>query len=97
MALIPATNSFSKLIMDPHSSRYEAIIVASLMGLIYGVAIMSAYFVSSRRKRDEELVRFFEKQYPDDCSWLQEEKILAEAEDIRLKAKVDFLIHKASQ
>jgi hypothetical protein len=51
--------------------------------------------VVRRRKQDEMLVRFFEQHFPDECSWKQEEAILGQAEDIRLKARFDSLLQKS--
>jgi hypothetical protein len=49
---------------------------------------VASFFIARQRKQDLEIVRFFEKHFPEECSWKQEEKIMAQAEDIRLKAKV---------
>ena len=91
------SRSIIKLIEDPHSSHRMLAIVFGLLGLALGICLVSSFLISRQRKRDEELIRFFEKHFPDECSWKKEEKILAEAEDIRLKAKVDLLIHKTVQ
>jgi hypothetical protein len=39
------------------------------------------------QKHDDAIIDFAERNYPEECSWLQEDKVLAEAEAIRLKAK----------
>jgi len=85
-----------KDLRDPHTPHRYLILISALIGLGVGMCIISSFFFSRQRKRDLELVRFFEKHFPGDCSWKQEEKILAAAEDLRLKAKVDCLIHKSA-
>ncbi len=85
-----------KDLLDPHTPHRYVILISGLIGLGFGMCVVSSIFISRQRKRDLELVRFFEERFPDDCSWKQEEKILAEAEDLRLKAKVDWLIHKGA-
>jgi len=86
--------SFFRELRDPHASHEEVVLYSVLIGLAFGAIAVASYFISRQRKRDLELVRFFEKHFPGDCSWKQEEKILAAAEDLRLKVKVDFLLHK---
>ena len=83
-----------KDLLDPHTPHRYVILISGLIGLFFGVCVVTSFFISRQRKRDLELVRFFEEHFPDECSWKQEEKILAEAEDLRLKAKVDWLIHQ---
>ncbi len=83
-----------KDLLDPHSPHRSVILISALIGLLFGICLVSSIFISRQRKRDRELVRFFENHFPEDCSWKQEEKILAEVEDLRLKAKVATLIHQ---
>jgi hypothetical protein len=88
--------SLLKDIFNPQTPHLEVVMYALFLGCAIGLAVITSLFLSRQRKRDLELVRFFEKHFPDDCSWKQEEKILAAAEDLRLKAKVDYLIHKSA-
>jgi hypothetical protein len=83
-----------KDLRDPHASHQHLILLSNLLGLLFAGCVVASFFFSRQRKRDLELVRFFEKHFPEDCSWKQEEKVLAEAEDLRLKAKVYGLIHQ---
>ena len=94
---LPAFISIIKLIEDPHSSHRAVAILSGLMGLSFGLGILSLFVALRQRKRDEELIRLIERHFPDECSWKQEERLLAEAEDIRLKAKMDSLIHQAAR
>ena len=86
--------SFAHSLEDPQTSHRYIAVLAALFGLILGSCITYSNVSSSRRKEDEELVRFFEKHFPEECSWKQEEKILAEAKDLELKARVDNLIQR---
>jgi hypothetical protein len=95
-ALIPASTSMVRLIRDPHASHYTVAIFSGLLGLILGIAVVASLVASSQHKHDEKLIHFFEQHFPDDCSWKQEEKILAEVEELRLKAKAHSLLHKAA-
>jgi len=95
-AVIGFVSPHAKDLADPHTSHETKVLLGVIFGTLIGAGWIAAYFISRQRKRDLELVRFFEKRFPEDCSWKQEEKILAEAEDLRLKAKVDWLIHKGA-
>jgi len=89
--------SIIRLINDPHASHRTVVFFSICLGLVFGLCVFSAVVTSRQRKRDEELVSFFEHHFPEECSWKQEERILAEAEDIRLKAKAAMLLQHAAR
>lgn len=95
--LIISLPSYIHTINDPHTSHRSVVFFSSLLGFVFGMCVIASILIARQRKRDEALVRFFENRFPDDCSWKQEEQILAEVEDIRLKAKVASLIHQSTQ
>jgi hypothetical protein len=94
--VIDSGNFFVKELHHPGISMHKTIILAGIMGAVISACIFSAFFLTSQRKRDGQLVRFFEERFPDECSWKQEEWILAEAEDIRLRASADLARHKTA-
>jgi hypothetical protein len=96
IGLIPSTPSILKIIQDPHASHRTVAIFSALLGLAWGASIMATMAISRQRKRDQELVDHFERRFPDDCPWKEDERILAQAEDIRLRAKTSALIHNAT-
>jgi hypothetical protein len=96
-AVFVCSHSLVKMLSDPRTSVHQAALFAGLMGVVFSACIVSGFFLSRQRKRDEELIRIFEERFPDECSWKQEEKVLAEAEDLRLKAKADSLMPRAAR
>ncbi len=87
--------SLIQVITDPHTSRHTVVLFSVIYGALLGASVVGSFALRGQRKQDERLVRLFEEHFPDECSWKQEERILAEAEEIRLKAKVDLLIQQS--
>ena len=73
----------------------RALIFGCLIGVITGILLTRTFYYYFRRiKTDEQTVLFYEKHFPDQCPWLVEKKLLAEAEELRLKAKDNFGIQQ---
>ena len=53
---------------EPGISLHGKIMVAVLLGAAFGAFVCAAFFLRRLSKRDEELVRFLEQRFPDDCS-----------------------------
>lgn len=94
VVIVDNGNMLVRTLNNPGISVHRAIILAAVLGAVVSASLFLAIYLSIRSKRDEKLVRFFENRFPDECSWKQEERILAEAEEIRLKTSAGLLIHK---
>ncbi len=71
--------------------------VSALFGLVLGFSIAATFIYQRQIKKDEETVKLFERLFPDQCSWIIEEKKLALAEEIRIKAIVSEHITQDTQ
>ena len=77
------------LVQTLHNSgthSLSAVILAFMLGSSMSLSIFAVFAQGSLMRRDEILIRFFENRFPSECSWKQEESILAEAEETRIKA-----------
>ena len=81
---------------NPGISHHRAIILAAVLGSSMTSSIFVAFAQGGLIRRDERVVRLFENHFPNECSWKQEESILAEAEEIRVKAASREIPHTKS-
>ena len=92
--LIGFSVNFSRDLFNPHAPRLLVAIAACFFGLALGIGITASIFIRKQMKQEEELVKMFENNFPEQCPWKKEEITMEKAEEIRLKAKVDNYIKK---